>query len=319
MACDTSRRANRALRASGRKGHSPRDSPRGGFFAGTETLDDTITPSRDGRPASCGPPTVPPASAWSHREHGGLTPHDGPVNERSDRRASALILGVGFVVCAAFAALAGQVYDAVTEADGIAVLDHPALDAALAVRTPGLSRAVSWFTDLGGPVPMTLLVTTVAVGFALLRRSFEPLMLTGVTAAGSVAMTVIGKAAVARARPPIIDAVPPFESSFSFPSGHSLNAMALAGVLAYLAVTQWAHGWARAAALATAGAFAVAMGLSRVYLGHHWFTDVLGAWALALAWLTVVVTAHRLQVRATRARRRPLRAPGGRTHPVDPV
>jgi undecaprenyl-diphosphatase len=221
------------------------------------------------------------------------------VDEQSGRRASAAILGVGFVVCGAFAALAGEVYDAVSEADGIAVLDQPALHAALSVRTPGLSRAVTWFTDLGGPIPMTLMVTVVALVFAVLRRSLEPLVLTAVTAAGSVAMTVIAKAAVGRTRPPFVDAVPPFESSFSFPSGHSLNSMALAGVLAYLAVTQSARWWARVAALTVAGAFAVAMGLSRVYLGHHWFTDVLGAWALALAWLTVVVTAHRLHVRTT--------------------
>jgi undecaprenyl-diphosphatase len=240
------------------------------------------------------------------------------VNERSDRRASAVILGVGFVVCGAFAALAGQVYDAVTEADGIAVLDQPALHVALAVRTPGLSRAVTWFTDLGGAIPLTLIVAVVAVGFALLQRSFEPLLLTAVTAGGSVAMTVIAKAAVGRARPPFIDAVPPFESSFSFPSGHSLNSMALAGVLAYLAATQGARWWTRAAAVTTALLFAIAMGLSRVYLGHHWFTDVLGAWALALAWLTVVVTAHRLHVRAGRDGRRPGRA-RDRPHRVDPV
>ena len=50
-----------------------------------------------------------------------------------------------------------------------------------------------------------------------------------------------------------------------------------------------------------------------------WFTDVLGAWALALAWLTVVVTAHRLYVRAGRAGRRPGRPRGDRSHTVDPV
>jgi membrane-associated phospholipid phosphatase len=44
------------------------------------------------------------------------------------------------------------------------------------------------------------------------------------------------------------------------------------------------------------------MGLSRVYLGHHWLTDVLCAWALALAWLTIVITTHRLLLTVRRRR-----------------
>lgn len=52
--------------------------------------------------------------------------------------------------------------------------------------------------------------------------------------------------------------------------------------------------WARALTVAPACVFALGMGLSRVYLGHHWLTDVLGAWTIGLAWLVVVITAHSL-------------------------
>lgn len=219
-------------------------------------------------------------------------------------RVLAFTLVAGMLLVAGLTALAAGVYDAVTEADGVAGLDRPILDAAVRARTPTGNHLVTLYTDLGGPVQMPILAAIVALTLALAWRQWTPIVLIAATGLGSLLMTTVGKAAVGRSRPPLVDAVPPFETSFSFPSGHSLNALALAGIVAYLLVRKQHAAWARALTVTLATAFAVTMGLSRVYLGHHWFTDVLVAWALALAWLAVVITAHRLFITVRRRRRR---------------
>jgi undecaprenyl-diphosphatase len=141
---------------------------------------------------------------------------------------------------------------------------------------------------------MPLLATLLAVGLALLWRRRTPVVLMAIAAAGSLLMTAVGKTVVGRGRPPVALAVPPLETSPSFPSGHSLNAVVVAGLVAYLLVLRLHSVAARVGVVAVAAAFSVAMGLSRVFLGHHWLTDVLVAWALGLGWLAVVVTGHRV-------------------------
>jgi len=213
-----------------------------------------------------------------------------------------ITLAVGLVLCGLFTLGAAQVYDEVTDVDGLATLDQPVLDGAMAARTPTLTAVVQAYTNLGGGIGMPLLATTVLGLLAWRARTWEPVLLGLATGAGSLAMTILGKAAIGRSRPPLADAVPPFETSFSFPSGHSLNAAALSGIVVYVLVRRQASTWARVLTVVLGATFAAVMGLTRVYLGHHWLTDVVVAWLLALAWLTVVVTAHRLYLTARRVR-----------------
>lgn len=218
-----------------------------------------------------------------------------------------LTLAVGLAVLAACTWGAEELYDQVTGSNGLAGLDHPVLEAAMALRTPALTRVVQVYTTIGGPIGMPVLATVVLVLLAWRWRAWDPVLLGVATAAGSLTMTVVGKAAVGRVRPPLVDAVPPYEHSFSFPSGHSLNALALAGITAYVVVRRLRTSRARVVTVVLAAAFAITMGLTRVYLGHHWLTDVVVAWVLALGWLAVVITAHRLFL--TTRRRVPAKPP----------
>lgn len=216
-----------------------------------------------------------------------------------------LILVIGGGLAVTLTVLSTEVYEAVVESDGVAALDRPALQTAIAVRSPGLDAAVTAFTNLGGPVGMPILAGTATAILAFTRRSWTPVILMVTAVAGSLLMTVAGKTAVGRVRPPLDSAVPPLEHSPSFPSGHSLNSIVIAGVVAYLLVLRQRRKRTRALTIATALLFAVAMGLSRVYLGHHWLTDVVVAWTLGLAWLAMVLTIHRLLLTFLARRRHP--------------
>jgi len=134
-------------------------------------------------------------------------------------------------------------------------------------------------------------------------RSWTPLILLVIGVAGSLLMTVVGKDLVGRARPPQADAVPPYETSPSFPSGHTLNSTAIASLIAYLLLLHLTSLLARVLSVVCAVLWFVAMGLSRVFLGYHWLTDIMAGCTLGLAWVALVITSHRLFLTVRRERR----------------
>lgn len=222
-----------------------------------------------------------------------------PLVGRVARWSVANVAFVLFAVVAGIAvvgltAVAHKVQEGVVDHDGISVIDQPVLDAALTMRSPELNEAITTYTDVGGPVGMPILAVLAVAVLIAVRRRWTPLVLVVIAAVGSIVMTVVGKGWVGRMRPPTELAVPPYEESPSFPSGHTLNATVLVTVIVYLVLIWTTASWQRIVALAVGGLFIVTMGLSRVFLGHHWLTDVIAGWAIGLAWALAVITAHRL-------------------------
>lgn len=213
---------------------------------------------------------------------------------------------IGAIIAGLLTLLIAETYEAVAEADGVSMIDRPVLDFMIRHRTPDLNRWVTVFTNIGGPIVTPIILVVAAVVFALRRRSWTPVTLIGVAGLGVLALTTVGKLWVGRIRPDHALAVPPYEASPSFPSGHSSSSVVAAGIIAYVALLKHRRTPLRWIHVSLAALYALAMGTSRIYLGHHWTTDVMTGWLLGAAWLTACITAHKLIV-TTRARRRAVR------------
>ncbi|HEV7623402.1 MAG TPA: phosphatase PAP2 family protein, partial [Amnibacterium sp.] len=176
-----------------------------------------------------------PLTAWSTRA-GRAAARAAVQTSRRIGAHSALVatLAVGVIAVFLLAFLASRVYDGVTERNGVAALDVPVLHAAMGIRAP-IPNAIATAVAIGfGPVGMPILAALAILVLGLRRRSWTPVILVAAAGLGSLAMTIAGKDIIGRHRPRLADAIPPFEYSPSFPSGHTLNATVVAGVVAYL-------------------------------------------------------------------------------------
>lgn len=216
-----------------------------------------------------------------------------------------IVLAVGAAVLAVLAKLTGEVYEEVAYENGAAHIDQPVLDFMLSIRHSWLTSAVNAYTHVGGKIGGVIVCLALIAVLTRLMRSVRPAILLAAGALGSVCISIAGKEIVGRERPPRVDAIPPYEVSPSFPSGHTLSATAIMIVTAYLLVLWLSRTHARILAVLLCGTYAVTMGLSRVYLGHHWLTDVIAGFGVGAAWGVVVILAHQVfhtvrRMRATR-------------------
>lgn len=148
--------------------------------------------------------------------------------------------------------------------------------------TQAIARAVTWTANTS-----TLTVLTVCVVLAcVLARRFTLATWLAVTVAGSAALNSAVKAGMERPRPPTVGILASAHG-FAFPSGHAQGAAAT--YTAIVLVVGWqvlTPGRRMRVISATAVVLLVAaVGASRVLLGVHWPTDVLGGWLLGSAWV----------------------------------
>lgn len=156
--------------------------------------------------------------------------------------------------------------------------DEPILHFARDLANAGFDRAFLLFSALGyewGVVPFDVALVLV---LALKRRAREGLF-AGLALGGSALLNMAAKQSFARARPSLWESIAP-ETTFSFPSGHAMGSMTLAWVCMLLA---WRTRW-RWPVTIVAVVFTVLVGLSRIYLGVHFPSDILAGWTAASVW-----------------------------------
>lgn len=251
------------------------------FFADGQDLDrhSSIVPYSPGRKLRSDVPTTMEAmrSSWNFRQ--GQKP----------RGTQILWIIFGLVVAMFF--FTRRVLVSLHVGGWAKDMDQPTYQWVLDHQTPAL-QGISDFLYFWGSTPgMTMIMLVLTGLLCWWTRSVWPLATVAFTALVSVLLTVILKASLQVIRPQGIPGGPAPPESFSFPSGHTLNAAALIGIASYLAIV---YGLQRYAYLISiiAALFILAMGASRIYIGHHWVSDVVVGLLIGAAWAAVVAILH---------------------------
>ena len=206
------------------------------------------------------------------------------------------------------ALVAGSIYGFVELADEVMAGETNDFDQTmlLALRNPAdLSDPLGpyWVEELGrdatalGGVGILTFLTLAVSGFLLLQRKGRAALFVLAAISGGMLLSTVLKLVFDRPRP---DLVPhgSFVYTSSFPSGHSMMSAATYLTLGALLARVQPRRTVKAYLLFLAALVTVAVGVSRVYLGVHWPTDVLAGWSLGATWaLLCWLAARRLQRR----------------------
>lgn len=218
----------------------------------------------------------------------GTTPIYAPESKR--RALPSAQIGRRFVIIGAVLLALGCGLGVVAAVDpgGLDAADLPlnTLMREPAEQVPALAETLLVVAEVGSPVVASIIGTVFGVLLVALKRPGW-MAYFAVVAIGSVIITEVAKRVVQRQRPQWPDPLA-VETSFSFPSGHTTSGITMWATMGLVVLFAFDRTWWRTVlgwAFVVAG---VGMGISRLLLGVHWVTDVLGGWLFGFGWFFLI-------------------------------
>lgn len=212
-----------------------------------------------------------------------------PRVARLDRRELAWLI-VGLAVCVllfVFMGLAGKVIEGDTQA-----FDTKILRALRDPADPSKPLGPAWIegslvdlTAIGGPTVLGLTVVAV-IGFLTLQARYRTAIVVAMTSLGGEVLNTTMKQVFSRPRPTIVPHLRVIYTT-SFPSGHAMESAIVYLTLAAILMRASESRLTKMYILGIAVLLTMLVGASRVYLGVHYPTDVIGGWIVGFMWASV--------------------------------
>ena len=210
---------------------------------------------------------------------------DAPTNKKRFFEFLSLSLLLGLATAILTLVFFGWLADEALEGDA-RHFDDVTRAAVHQLATPFLTAIMRGFSFVGSTIALSLGTIFVVVQFAM-RKWGREARLFAITMIGAGLLNITLKLAFKRPRPvPFFNLSPP--ETYSFPSGHSLTSAVFFGALAAILTARIKSKRVRVAVWIVATAMFLLIGLSRIYLGVHYTTDVIAGFAAALIWILVV-------------------------------
>lgn len=168
--------------------------------------------------------------------------------------------------------------------EAFSAFDNAVYDLISGCITDSMTQFMRFITFCGSEWTITVLAVAFPVFVFISRKKL--LYRWSLAAATNIALgallNVILKHLFLRARPDLLQLVN--VSGYSFPSGHSMNSMIFYGFLIYIIFKNMKH-WGKYAIAGALGLLVLTIGISRIYLGVHFASDVLAGFIIGLGWL----------------------------------